>query len=75
MSLRVVAAEKALVGAERRKSLWVENEEGWEESGSKNLLPASPGSRGMWWGSRLLKSGYILGNMPPTAGTPPPGSG
>lgn len=48
MSFRVVAAEKALVGPGRRKSLWAEMEEGWTGSGIRKCLPAvSEGKRGM----------------------------
>lgn len=47
-SFREVAAEKALVGPGRRKSLLAEMEDGWTGSGSKKCLPGeSDGRRGI----------------------------
>lgn len=46
MSLREVAAEKALVGPGRRKSLWPEMEEGCTGSGIRKRLCVSEGRRG-----------------------------
>lgn len=47
-SFREVAAEKALVGPGRRKSLLAEMDDGWTGSGSRKCRPgASDGRRGI----------------------------